>query len=243
MAFFGDKITTEVHKVSTANIKKTPQGYDLFNLELSNSFWATKLIPVRSSDRSYDSLYKKYLEHDKSLNFLLGKYIQIMLTDTKYGKNFVKISSYDIVSDFKAMLDDTSKKSFQTPLRIYQFLLDKGYAKNSDASITLKPPYSEYNVIWLDGYTVCYPNKPSPGTLTLENIGLIYDAFFKDKDSGCSNPDRIETYGRSEVSIHLGVERLHKSESKRLSYHVNEIMRVGDKLTSEHEEFLLNLKL
>lgn len=227
-----------VFKVTAATVKSTQKGYKLFNLQLNKDLWVTKLFPLRKVDQITDSLYKQYTKNDNNLDFITGRYIAIELKETKFGMNFGHIESFDVIFDFKKLLDSYNGKGFQTRINIFDFLKDNGYPVNADNSITLKAPYSQLNIRLHCGTTVCYPNKPAEGTLTLENIELIYDNFYKDKYIDNGNPDRDEQYSATSVAIIVNRKIYHKSLSKTLSNDSFEILKVGDKLSEEQCQFL-----
>lgn len=227
-----------VYQVTGATVKSTQKGYKLFNLQLNKGLWVTKLFPLRKVDQITDQLYKLYTKNDNNLDFITGRYIAIELKETKFGMNFGRIESFDVISDFKKLLDGYNGKGFQTEINIFDFLKENGYPVNADNSITLKSPYSQLNIRLHCGTTVCYPKKPAEGTLTLENIKLIYDNFYKDKYIDNGNPDRDEHYSATSVAIIVNRKIYHKSLSKTLSNDSFEILKVGDSLSEEQCQFL-----
>lgn len=232
-----------VYKVTAASIKKTPKGYELYNLELNKSFWVTKLIPLREVDKIFDSLYKLYQKNNNNLNFLIGSYIAVDLKDSKFGKNFGAIASFDVLQDFKDLLDKSSGKAFSTKMNVFGFLEEIGYPKNPDGTITLRDQYSNFDILNNCGHTICYPNKPEEGTLTLGNIRLIYDKFFRDKYIDNGNPDRDEQYDLTSVAIVINRTIFHKSKSKVISNDIFNALRVGDKLSEEQRQFISEIDL
>lgn len=227
-----------VYRVTAAAIKKTRNGYELYNLQLNNTFWATKLVPLRAGDKRRDILYQQYTKNNNNLNFLIGSYVAISLEDSKFGKNFRHIESLDVLQDFKKLLDESNGKAFSTNINIFEFLESKGYPVNSDKTITLRNEYSHLNLIVKNGRTICYTNKTGEGTLTLENIETIYNHFFKGKYIDNGNPDRDEQYGLTSVAIIVNRKIFHKSKSEVISDDDFEILRIGDKLSKEQCHFL-----
>ncbi len=232
-----------VYKVTAATIKKTPKGYELYNLQLNNELWATKLVPLSARDRKYEQLYKLYTNNNKNLDFLLGKYIAIELESSKFGTNFNYIASFDALNEFKTCLDKSDEKPFFTRINIFEFLDRNGYPINPDGSITLREPYSRFNIRIKDRVTICYLNKREEGTLTPENIKPIYDKFFKDRYIDNGNPDRNEEYAMTPVAIIINVETYHKSKSGVKSSRSFDVLKIGDKLSEEQRQFLSKLHL
>ncbi len=156
-----------VYKVTAATIKKTQNGYELYNLQLNKSFWATKLVPLSEMDRRWNSLYQLYTKNNKNLDFLVGRYIALDLENSKFGTNFSHIMSFDVLQDFKKLLDESNGKAFFTNINVFGFLENKGYPINPDGTITLREPYSKFNIKNQSEHTIGYPNKLEEGTLTL----------------------------------------------------------------------------
>ena len=228
----------DIYKVTAATIKKTQNGYEQYNLQLDKSFWATKFLPLREIDKKWNPLYKLYVSNNNSLDFLVGRYIAITLQDSEFGKNFTSIASFDALEDFKALLDKSNGKAFQSNINIHGLLERLNFPLNPDMSITLREPYSQFNINNKNGTTICYPEKLDKGFLTLTNIGLIYDKFFKDKYIDNGNPDRDEKYAMTSVAIIMNRTIFHKSKSMVLSRDNFDVLRVGDRLSEEHNQFL-----
>ncbi len=205
---------------------------------LNNSIWASKLAPVRKLDKRYDSLYRIYKEHNGAIDTLVGKYIEIYLTKSDYGMDFNSIKSYDIVKDFKNLLDESQGKAFFTNMSIYGFLKQLKYQINPDDSITLKKPYDDFNIFDKDGITVCYPNQLKPDVLTLDNIGIIYKQFFYKKHSSTGHSDMVLQYKLKHVAIVENCKRYHRYKSKTISDHDTDVLRIGDNLNDEQLKFL-----
>lgn len=230
-----------VYKVTAASIKKTPKGHELYNLQLNKSFWATKLVPLREADKIFDSLYKLYKKNN-NLDFLTGRYIAADLKDSRFGKNLGTIVSFDVLQDFKGLLDKSNGKAFSTEMNVFGFLGSAGYPTNPDGTITLKAPYSNFNILNNGFHTICYPKQPEEGTLTLGNIGLIYEKFFKGKYIDNGNPDRDEQYEITSVAIVINRRIFHKSRSEVVSNDVFDVLRVGERLSEEQCRFLSEIQ-
>lgn len=223
-----------IFKVTAATTGETKRGYKVFKLQLNNSIWATKLFPLRKLDRKYDKLYQMYLEHD-SISFLVGSYISVSLNQSEYGYQFSSIGSFDAVQEFKDLLDGSKGKAFFTRMDMYEFLKIKNYPVNKDVSITLKAPYDGFN---LTENNVCYPNNLKDNYLTLDNIKIIFNQFYKDKIIDNGNPDRDEKYVLTAVAIVKNRKIYHKYKSKTISNNNFDVLRVGDSLSEEQYEFI-----
>lgn len=232
------EVMFNIYKVTATTIEKTQKGYELYNLQLNKSLWVTKFVPLSNVDRAFDPLYKLYAKNNKTLDFLVGCYIAVDLKNSKYGTNFGQIRSFDVLRDFKKLLDESNGKASLTQINVFGFLEAKGYPINSEGTITLKEPYSNLNIKIQSGCTICYPNKPEEDTLTLVNIGLIYDNFFKDKYIDNGNPDRDEQYDITPVAIIKTRKVFHKTKSSVISTGKFDVLRIGDRLSMEQCQFL-----
>lgn len=228
-----------IYKVTDASIETTKNGYKIYKLHLNNSIWATKLLPLRELDRKYDRLFNKYKENNDSLYFLIGKYISIYLEKTQYGFEFFSIDSFDALVDFKDLLNKSNGKAFSTTINMYEFLKGKNYASNADGSLILRPPYDNF---CLSERNVCYPRDLRDNCLTPENIGYIFEKFYKDKVIDNGNPDRNESYVLTSFAIAINRKIYHKTKSKTLSNDNFDVLRIGDPLTDEQHEYILNIK-
>jgi len=228
-----------IYKVTAANIKTTNENKQLYNLQLDHSHWVTQFIPKRQLDQTSSSLYKKYKDNNNSLEFLVGTYIDIGILDSKYGKNFSRIRYFDVLNEFKKLLDQANGKAFSFQANIYGFLIKKGYITNPDSSITLLAPYEKYNIKASGDYTICYSKDPEFGTVTLENLSFIFDKFYKGKDtSNLSDYDRSEEYYLGVIDIGISGEKFHKSQTKTLHRYNRTVLRVGDQLTRDQLAYL-----
>lgn len=231
---------SEIYRVTSATIGKTKNGYTIFKLQLDNSMWVTKLAPIRSVDKARDPLFKIYEEGNEKINSIVGKYTDIVLNRSSYGMEFNSGSSYDIVGDFKKLLDEYEGKSFYTSIPVYNFLKQKKYKINIDHSITLKKPFEHLNIILKDFKTVCYPNEMKAGVLTLDNIHKIYSHFYDKKIIDTGDLDHNCCYKLTPISIIKYCERYHKTKSKTLSSGNTVVLALGENLHEEHLNFLSN---
>ncbi len=222
-----------IFKVTSATTGETKRGYKVFKLQLNNSIYATKLVPLRKLDRKYDKLYQRYLQHD-SISFLVGSYISVSLIKSEYGHQFISIGSFDAVQEFKDLLDRSKGKAFFTSIDMYDFLKIKNYSVNKNGSITLKAPYDGFN---LTENNVCYPNNLKDNCLTPDNIEIIFNQFYKDKIIDSGNPDRDEKYVLTAVAIVINRNIYHKYKSKTISNDNFDVLRIGDSLSVEQYEF------
>ncbi len=228
-----------IYKVTDTKITTSKNGYAIFNLELNNKIWASKLAPVRKLDKKYNKLYQTY-EENKTLDSLIGKFITTSLEKTNYGINFDNIVSYDSLEDFKELLDKSEKKAFATNIPMYSFLKAQNYAINSDGSITLKPPYDYFNIMEKNSKTICYPNNLKSGELTFDNIEKIYYHFYHKKCTE-SSLDADCKYELTDIAITEEWWRYHKTKGGITRRGTRNILRIGDKLDEEHIKFLSSL--
>ncbi|MBV7541985.1 hypothetical protein [Acidovorax sp. sic0104] len=225
----------DIYKVTGANVRETNSGCQLFEIQLNNELRATKPVPSREVDKRLCELYKLFIANDESLDFLLGKYISIAVRQTRYGLEFSSVASFDAIGDFHHLLQSANGKAFQTQMNIYGFLLRKSYPKNVDGSITLKPPYASFNI---SSENVCYPNNLGPNHLSLDNIAIVFEEFYKNKSIDNLNYDRCEKYVLTPASI--AIERLsyHKSQSRVLGRDILSVLTIGDLLNEEQQSFV-----
>jgi hypothetical protein len=230
-----------VYKVTEATIGETKRGFKIYKLQLNNSIWATKLVPLRKLERKYNKLFQLYEENNNSLNFLAGKYISISLNQSQYGFEFSSIISFDALTEFKELLDRSQGKAFSTTMNIYNFLKVKNYSINQDNSITLKAPYGNFNIVHKNGITVCYPNKLEDNCLSLDNIEIVYNQFYKNKVIDNGNPDRDSKYVLTPVAIVENRKIYHKYKGGTISDDNFDVLRIGDSLSEEQYSYILSL--
>lgn len=226
----------DVFRVTAASVKKA-KGREVWNIQLNNSCWASRLVPF-GSNQLFDPLYKLYAKSGGSLDFLVGRYVATTLEDSQYGKNFTRLFSCDVFADFQKLLDEAGGRAFETELNMYDYLRGQGYPLNADSSITLKGAYSHRNIAKRGRSVICYPNISAPDTVTLENLPLIYKQFFEGKEIDTSNDDRDEQYTLGPISIGVFRRSFHKSKSGVASTYSSGFLFVGDKLRDEYRECL-----
>jgi len=122
-------------------------------------------------------------------------------------------------------------------MNMHEFLKNKNYPVSADGSLTLKKPYDNFNI---NTYNVCYPNNLGNNCLTIDNIRVIFDEFYKDKVIENSNPDRDEQFVLTSVSIGVQCKQYHKSESKTISSSFTPVLRIGDLLSDAQHAFMLS---
>lgn len=228
-------MTGNIYKVTEATVGKTKRGYQIYKLQLNNSILATKLFPLRKLDQKYNKLYQLYTKNNNSLEFLVGKYISISLSQSQYGAEFSSIISFNAIQEFKDLLDGSKGKAFSTRMDIYEFLKRKNYPVNNDNSITLKDPYESFNIT---DKNVCYPNKLEDNCLTLDNIEAIYSQFYKDKVIDNGNPDRDSKYVLTLVAIVENRKIYHKSNGKTVANDNFDVLKIGDLLSEEQNDYI-----
>lgn len=221
-----------LYKVTGASINRKANGTNLFKLHLNGSFFAEKKF-----DR-FCRLYKAYIKNNDNINFLIGKYIAAYIREEGFRKEILSISSIDAIASFKSLLDKSNGKAFFTDINMFAFLERAGYPIDENGSIQLKGEYSKYSIKLQGDFVVCYPNSPEINTLTLENIELIYDHFFKGKYIETNNDDRAEVYVLTPTSIAIQFTHYDKSSSKTVASGCDDVLTVGDKLTSEQIQLL-----
>lgn len=237
-----------VYKVTATSIGETKRGYKIYKLQINNSFWATKLVPLRKLDRKYNKLYQLYIENNKSLEFLVGKYISISLDKNKYGFEFSSISSFDVFQDFKEELDASKGKAFSTNLPIYDFLSNIQRKIESDGSIKIISDYGDMRVFKINEVNVCYKFNISNEYLNLNNIEDIFEEFYK----GVALPAYSESEGgaKSYYKIDMKEVGIVKMDNHvKISYKMTTsgdydrwlsrvMQKIGDELPKEQVQFL-----
>lgn len=221
----------DVYKVTSTKITKSKRGYAIFNYQLNHSVWITKLAPIKNTDE----------QNDEFLNNLIGKYIVGCLINSDDGMKF-SVASYDMIEDFKKLLDTSNKKSFSTDLPIYNFLKKLHYPINPDGSISLKKPYDFYNVINHNTRTLCYQKSDKKNVLSIDNLEIIYKQFYEGKRAETKNIDIECKYGMTYTAIIKHCERYHKYKGKIIRRYDDVILELGDELTQEQIEFLAKSK-
>lgn len=243
------KMKDSVYKVTAASIGKTQKGYEIYKLQLSNSFWVTKLIPLRSLERKYNELYKRYKENN-SLEFLVGKYISISLHQSEYGVEFGSISSFDVLQDFKKELDASNGKSFATSLPIYDFLLNMQRIIEFDGSIKILSNYDDMRISKVNDVNVCYQYDISKSNdyLNFKNIDQIFMEFYKDlplpafseSEGGEKSYYTISMMdgGIVRMDNHIRVSHRMTTSGDYNKWVLNMIQKIGEKLPENQVNFL-----
>jgi hypothetical protein len=225
-------------KITGTKITTSKRGYTIYNLQLNNRIWATKLAPVRKIDEHSDFLYLLCKKENGSINSLVGKYIFAEIVNTQYGYQIELISSFDIITEFQKLLDDNKGVAFSTQLPIYDFLNDRGCTVEPDCSIRLKSPYDYYHILKKYGSTVCFKKTTEKNILNFENIHIIFDTFFKGKEPPEWNIDDITRYALRHTAIVESGHRTHKTTGKKIRSIERDVLRIGDPLPNEYIEFL-----
>jgi len=238
----------KIYKVTNTKITKSKNGYTISNIELNNKVWVSALSkyvnpPKRNRDKlTVDDIFQYGdLLYEEELNSLIGKFITISLEKDMYGMKIEHISSYDSIKEFKNLLDSSDKKAFETNLPIYDFLKSQNYPINFDGSITLKSPYNYFKIKDSFKGTICYPNNLKGDQLTFDNITLIYEKFYKNKKAR-ETETRSCKYQIKTTGIVEYCQRYSKHMGKPQGSHESFILKIGDKLSKEHIEYLNGLK-
>lgn len=229
----------EIYRVTGASIGVTKRGYKIYKLQLNGLILATKLFPTRKNKQRQCTLFNKYKENNESLNFLVGRYVCMDITNTQYGYEFSSIRSFDPLEKFKCLLDDSKGKGFSTYMDVYEFLNKRNYVKNTDGAIMLKPPYNNF---CLAQNNICYPINLKDSQLNLDNIKTIFINFYKGKEIKNDNLDRHQCYVLTPTAIIIKTEVFHKKKSKTINTLYSDVLRIGDQLTNEQYEFIISRK-
>ncbi len=216
-----------------------PKGFLKFNLQLNGSSWVSKLAPLKDYEKRVDKIYQAFVANGGSLKSLEGKYVYIGLQSGEYGENISFVGSCDMVGDFKGLLDKCCGEAFYTGMPIYDLLKAKGYAVSPDGSITLRSPYSNFDIA-LGAFqsTICYRNDLGSGYVNRNNIKLIYDRFYRDFKDESGNPDREETVYLGHVAIRMSIVNYHRDKGGVESETDVDLVRLGEKLQPEHLIYL-----
>lgn len=238
----------KVYKVTAASIERTKRNYEIYKIQLNNQIWATQLVPLRTFDRKYSKLYQLYSENNKSLDFLIGKYISTSVSKNEYGFEFGAIGSFDVLQDFKKEVDASNGKAFATRLPIYEFLSHIKRPIESDGSIKIVSNYGDMRVSNINGITVCCQHDMSNKFLNLANIDLIFDRFYKDVPLPAYDP--TEGGSKSYYAINMmetGIVRM--DNHVKISYKMTKsgdydkwiatpVQKIGDELPKEQVQYL-----
>jgi len=241
-----------IYKVTSAGIGETKRGYKVFKLMLNNSIWATKLVPLKKTERKYNKLYQLY-EENRNLDFLIGKYISISVNQTQYGFEFSSISSFDALQDFKKELDVSNGSAFSTKLPISDFLLNIQREQEEDGSIKITSDFGDMRVSKLNGVNICYQYDTSDERLNLTNIDRIFDAFYKDVslppssigDGGAKSYYKVSVNDAAIVQMdnHVKVSYKMTTSGDYDRWHTKIVQKIGDKLPGDQIHFIKNTVL
>jgi len=252
----------EIYKVTNVTSATTKYGDICYHVQINGSIlikvypqvkwkntwrtveWNTKTgritrVKERNKELYYSVFHSFWEQNNESLLNLTGKYIVTTSDNLKANlKNGYNVQSVDLVHDFKKLLDDANGRTFSTGLPIYNFLKKLNYTVNQDNSITLRKEYSGYNV---NTDNLCYQNTNKPNILTFENIGIIYDHFFRGKgktDDGrrhSTSEYKLNKYSIFQHWSNCGSYK--RRETSGTSY----VMVIGDDLKDEHIQFLAEI--
>jgi hypothetical protein len=94
----------------------------------------------------------------------------------------------------------------------------------------------------LSEHNVCYPADLKENCLMPANIGSIFEKFYKGKVIDNGNPDRDESYVLTPTAIVRNRKIYHKTKSKTLSNDNFDVLRIGEPLTDEQYEYIMDRK-
>jgi hypothetical protein len=238
-----------IFKVTIATIGETKRGYKVFKLQLNKSIWATKLFPLRESDRNYDKLYQRYLEHG-NISFLEGKYISVSISQSEYGYQFSSISSFDVLVDFKKEVDSSKGKAFSTKLPIYDFLASMKRDIEDDGSIKIKSEFGDMRVSKVNGVNICYQFDSGNEKLNVGNIEKIFKKFYEGVDlpvytltgdgDGQKSYYKISWQDAAIVRMdnHVRVSYKMTTSGDYDKWIAKTVLKIGDVLPDDHVKFL-----
>lgn len=236
----------KIYKVTAAYVGDTKRGFKVYKIQLNNSFWASQLVPNRSRKQKYNKLYQLYTEANNSLDFLIEKYVSVLLSKNDYGIELIRIDSFDALTDFKNELDLSKGKSFASKLPIYDFLVSTGRNIEHDNSIKLISNFGDMRVSKVNGVDICYPFCSDKKYLTLKNINLIFDHFFNDVELPNKSYGGRNSYYKIDYS-HAAIVQMdnHVKVSYRMTtsgdydrWDTNIVLKLGDALSEKCIEFL-----
>ena len=243
---FGEK----VYKVTATEIGKTKRNFGIYKIQLNNDLWATKLIPLRTLDKKYSKLYQLYSENNKSLDFLVGKYISISKSKNEYGYEFGSIGSFDVLKDFKDQLDNSAGNVFSTNLPIYDFLVSIKRPIESDGSIKIVSDFGDMRVSKFSSVSVCYKFDPGDEKLNFGNIEKIFKKFYEGVDlpvytltgdgDGQKSYYKISWQDAAIVRMdnHVRVSYKMTTSGDYNSWIAKTVQKIGDELPDDQVKFL-----
>lgn len=239
---------SDFYKVTSASIETTKNGYKIYKLKLNSSIIATKLVPRDKVALIFDNLYKAYIKNNESFDFLIGKYISVYLSKNKYGFEFTKIDSLDLLQDFKSMLDSSKGKSFAPRLPIFDFLISIKRATEPDGSIKIVSNFGDVRISRVNGVDICYKYNTSDEYLNFKNIKKIFEKFYKDVvlpahspgDGGDKSYYKIDLYeaGIVRMDNHVKISLRATTSDDYDRWSSSSVLRIGDKLSDAQISFL-----
>lgn len=237
----------KIYKVTSATVGTTKKGYNIFKLQLNNSILATRLFPLKEYERKYDKLYLLYLEN-KSLDFLEGKLISVSVSHSQYGYQFSRISSFDVLKDFKQEVDSSKGEAFSTKLPIFDFLSSMHRSIEPDGSIKIHSDFGDMRVSKINGVDICHPFDTSIEKLNLKNINYIFNKFYKDVDlPACSESEggsksyykiSMEDAAIVRMDNHVKVSYKMTTSGDYDRWNTYPVLKIGDRLPDDYIQFL-----
>ncbi len=237
-----------VYKVTAVAIEKTKRNIAIYKIQLNGEFWATKLVPRSALDRKYSKLYQLYTASNKSLAFLIGKYISTSISKDKYGFAFHSIESFDVLQDFKKEVVQSNGNAFSTRLPIYDFLSSISRKIEPDDSIKIVSDYGDMRVYKVKGITVCCQHDASIEYLNLTNIDFIFDKFYKDVPLPACDPidggsNSYYAISMADVGIvkmdnYVKVSHTMTTSGDYNKWIAKSVQKIGDRLSQEQVQYL-----
>lgn len=243
-------IGEKIYKVTATEIGKTKRNFRIYKIQLNNQLWATKLMPLRTLDQKYSKLYQLYSENNKSLDFLVGKYISISVSKNDYGYEFSSIGSFDVLKDFKDQLDKSGGKAFATRLPIYDFLVGIKRPIESDGSIKIVSDFGDMRVSNFSSVSICYKFDPGDEKLNVGNIEKIFKKFYEGVDlpvyTLTGDGDGQKSYYKfswQDAAIvrmdnHVKVSHKMTTSGDYDKWIAKTMLKIGDELPDDHVKFL-----
>lgn len=203
--------------------------------------------------------FKKLLDNANGLAFKADIPIYSFLRNMNYPVNYDNsislrkdYSGYNINSDnlcypnslsgimdnFKKYYEQSKGRAFQINFPIFYLLLEMGFKKNTDNSITLKDEYSLYNV---NCDNICYPNNTTQEMLNFENIDKIFEHFYRNKIIYSNHDSQGDTtYSCSSYAIYEShaIYKVGHMKDKLTGSFKSIVLAIGDDLKEEHLRFL-----
>ncbi|RAJ93962.1 hypothetical protein [Aliidiomarina maris] len=236
-----------IYKVTSASVGKTNRGYKFFEIQLNSYMLATKLFPLRKYDLRNDKLYHLY-EKNNGLDFLIGKYISLTISQSQYGHQFNYINSFDVFEDFKKEIDHSKGIAFSTRLPIYDFLKSINRHIEDDGSIKIKSEYGDMRAFKVDGVSICYQYDSGNEKLNINNISKIFKQFYEGVDLPvyALTADGQKSYYKiswKDVAIvrmdnHVKISYKMTTSGDYNKWVATKVLTIGDGLPDEYVDFL-----